>query len=127
MYIPGQGRGWSRVAGALAQRMDPARMDRIWLFPPMTRDGREWATAVIAGREQSGKLKVFTARYMLILRGRERGSGRVEVEEVGIGPEEVIQDVLRGVQERTGETEPPVEISPEVWYGDGDDESATES
>jgi hypothetical protein len=54
---------------------------------------------------------------MLIVRGRERGQGKVAVEEVGEGPKAVVSEVIRGVQERAGETEPPVEISPELWYG----------
>jgi hypothetical protein len=29
----------------------------------------------------------------------------------------VIDDVILGVQERAGETEPPVEVATSVWYG----------
>jgi hypothetical protein len=53
---------------------------------------------------------------MLIVRGRERGQGKVAVEEVGEGPKAVVSQVIRGVRQRAGETEPPVEISPELWY-----------
>jgi hypothetical protein len=39
------------------------------------------------------------------------------VEDVAECPLAVVFDVLKGVQERMAETEPPVEISPAVWYG----------
>jgi hypothetical protein len=53
---------------------------------------------------------------MLVMRGRERGQGKIAVEEVGESPLSVVQEVIRGVQERAGETEPPIEISPGLWY-----------
>jgi hypothetical protein len=40
----------------------------------------------------------------------------VTVEEVGTSPPEVLDEVLRGVQERAGEPEPPVAVPRESWY-----------
>ncbi len=43
------------------------------------------------------------------------------VDDVGTSPAAVLHEVIRGVQDRAGEPEPPVEIAPELWYGDGPD------
>lgn len=124
---PGLGRGWLRVAQAVAESVPPEQIARIWVFHPMRRDDREWGTAVVARAIGDGSRQVvYTGRYMLLLRGRDRGQVRAEVDEVGEGPPDVVYDVIRGVQERSGETEPPVEIEASLWYGGTDDESAAE-
>ena len=105
------------MATAVAEAVPPAEIDRIWLFAPVRQEDREWGTAVIGRRAAGDRLRVYTARYMLVIRGRERGQGRVGVEEIGESPGGVIDDVIRGVQERAGETEPPVEVATALWYG----------
>ena len=112
----GLGVGWTRVADSVAQSVPPEEIERIWLFPPVRKDQREWGTAVVARRVDVDRLRVYTARYMLIVRGRERGQGKVAVEEVGESPDEVVEDVIRGVQVRAGEADPPVEIPAALWY-----------
>lgn len=124
---PGLGLGWTRVAAALAQRVPSAAIERIWLFAPVRREEREWGTAVAACRGSGNRWQVLTASYILVVRGRERGQGRVTVEEVGESSVEVLHEVLAGVQERAAEPDPPVEIAPELWYGDEGDESSAES
>ena len=113
----GLGPGWARVAASVAQAVPPAEIERIWLFPPVRQEDREWGTAVIGRRAEGDRLRVYTAGYMLVVRGRERGQGRVVVDEVGESPAAVIDDVIRGVQERAGEADPPVEVATTVWYG----------
>ena len=115
---PGLGLGWTRVAGTLAGRVEPEEIEGIWLFPPVRREEREWGVAVVACRIDNARQRIFTASYMIIVRGREKGHGKVAVEEVGESPATVLEDVIRGVGERTGEAEPPVEISPDLWYSD---------
>lgn len=125
----GLGMGWVRVADAVAQRVPVTEVERIWVFQPVRREDREWGTAVIARRATPGRFKVYTGSYILFVRGREKGQGRVEVEEVGEGPDEVLADVLAGVQERAGEAEPPGEVPVAAWYeppetSESDDTSA---
>ena len=115
---PGLGPGWSRVAETLVSRVDPEDIEGIWLFHPVRREEREWGVAVIACRTDDERQRIFTASYMIFVRGREKGHGKVAVEEVGESPVTVLEDVIRGVGERTGEAEPPVEITPDLWYGD---------
>lgn len=122
----GLGRGWTRVADVIKERMPINDIDRIWVFPPLRTDGREWGTAVIAQRGPEGRVTVLTAKYMVLTRGKKRGEGRVELDEVGESPSEVVQDVVAGVQGRAGETDPPIEIDPVLWFGADDDEPTAE-
>ncbi len=114
----GLGPGWTRVAEALAKRLEPTSIEGIWLFPPVRREEREWGVALVACRSDAERRRIFTASYMIVLRGRKRGHDRIAVEEVGESPPTVLEHVIRGVLHRSGETEPPVEISPDLWYGE---------
>jgi hypothetical protein len=121
---PGLGLGWTRLAAKVAEQIPAADIARIWLFLPVRRSEREWGTAVIARRVGAGRFRVYTGRYMLVARGRARGEGRLLVEEVGESPEEVVAEVIRGVQDRAGEAEPPIEIEPTLWYPEHDEPAA---
>lgn len=123
---PGLGLGWARVAARVAEVVPPAELDGIWLFAPVRREEREWGTAVVSRRGPGGRRRIYTARYVLVIRGRERGQGKVVVEEAGESPPDVVHTVIAGVQARAGEAEPPVEIPPELWYGADRDEPAPE-
>jgi hypothetical protein len=104
----------------VAARVPPAEIDTIYLFRPYKREGREWGTAVVTRRaaDGGGRLRVYTARYMLIVRGKERGQSKLAVEETGLSPAEVIAQVMQAAAERTGDPEPPVAVGPAVWYDD---------
>ena len=82
----------------------------------MRREDHEWGTAIVARRSEAERIRIYTARYVQTIRGRERGQGRVGIEEVAECPLPVLYEVLKGVQERMAETEPPVKISPSMWY-----------
>jgi len=117
---PGQGPGWAKVAAAVEAEMPPAEIETIYLFRPIKREGREWGTAVVTRRSApaggEGRLRVYTAKYMLIVRGKDRGQAKVEVTEVGLSPAEVLAQVMQATADRTGESEPPVEVGPGAWY-----------
>jgi hypothetical protein len=114
----GHGSGWATLAAAVAQRVPPAEVGSIYLFRPFRREGREWGTAVVTRADPDGRLRVYTARYMLIVRGKDRGQTKVEVEEVGLSPAEVVAQVMRAAADRTGDAEPPLEMGRGVWYAD---------
>jgi hypothetical protein len=114
---PGRGPGWAKLAEALARRVSPAEIETIYLFRPWKREGREWGTAVVACKGGAGdRLRVYTARYMLIVRGKERGQSRIEITETGVSPADVIARVMQAAAERSGDSEPPVAVGPAVWY-----------
>lgn len=50
---------------------------------------------------------VFTARYRLVLKGPERGKWEVEVREEADAPLITVEAVVRGVQQRSGDTGDP--------------------
>ena len=115
---PGRGPGWAKLAEAVAKQVPPDEIETIYLFTPLKREGREWGTAVVARRsaEGGGRLRVYTARYMLVVRGKERGQSRVEVTETGLSPAEVIAQVMQATADRTGDPEPPIAVGAAVWY-----------
>ena len=115
---PGQGAGWAKLAAAVEAQVPPAEIATIHVFRPIKRDGKEWGTAVVTRRSitPEGRLRVYTAKYMLIVRGKERGQGKCEVVEVALSPAEVLAQVMQATVDRGGDTEPPVELSPAVWY-----------
>ena len=115
---PGRGLGWAKLAEAVAARVAPAEIDTIYLFRPLKREGREWGTAVVTCRAAAGggRLRVYTARYMLVVRGKERGQAKLEVEETALSPADVIAQVMQAAAERSGDPEPPVAVGPAVWY-----------
>jgi hypothetical protein len=100
----------------VALRVPPAEIETIYLFRPIKREGREWGTAVVTQRHSEGRLVVYTARYMLVVRGKERGQTRFEVQEVALSPAEIVAQVMQGTAERTGESEPPLAMGAAVWY-----------
>lgn len=110
--------GWAKVAEAVEAQVPPTEIETIYLFRPIKREGREWGTAVVTRRSASpeGRLRVYTAKYMLIVRGKERGQAKVEVAEVGLSPAAVLAQVMQATADRGGETEPPVELGPGAWY-----------
>jgi hypothetical protein len=117
---PGQGPGWAKLAAAVEAQVPPAEIETIYVFQPIKRDGREWGTAVVTRKpsteEGGSRLRVYTAQYMLIVRGKERGQTKLEVVEVGLSPAEVLAQVMQATVDRGGDSEPPIELSPGVWY-----------
>ena len=112
----GDGPGWAKLAEAVRNAVPPAEIETIYLFQPIKREGREWGTAVVTRASPEGRLRVYTARYMLVVRGKERGQSKIEVTEVALSPAEVLEQVMAATAERTGEAEPPVAMGRAVWY-----------
>jgi len=86
----------------------PGEIETIYVFRPIKREGKEWGTAVVTRKAPDGRLRVYTAKYMLIVRGKERGQSKIEVAEVGLSPAEVLAQVMQATVDRGGDTEPPV-------------------
>jgi hypothetical protein len=100
----------------VAAQVPPGEIEALHVFRPFRREGREWGTAVVTRRAADGRVRVYTARYQLIVRGKERGRVKLAVEEVGRSPAEVLELVMRDAAERSGEAEPPATVDPAVWY-----------
>jgi hypothetical protein len=109
------GLGWGRLAQAVAATVPPAEVDAVWVFPPLRRDGREWGTAVLS-RADGDRRRIYTARYMLAIKGKERGKFDAWVEEVGSGPVEALDRLLHEAHRRIDDEHPPLSIPPETWF-----------
>jgi len=107
--------GWEQLAEAVAQVLPPSEIDDIWIFPPLRRDAREWGTAVLSRRDGERR-RIYTARYVLTIKGKERGRFESSVVEVGTGPQEVLLRVLQEAQRRTEDEQPPVSVPPDQWF-----------
>ena len=115
LSLPGTGPGWSRLAEAVAASVPPAEVDQVWVFSPLRREGREWGTAVLS-RSDGERRRIYTARYVLNIKGKERGKFEASVEEVGSGPAEALDRLLQEAHRRIDDEQPPLPISPEAWF-----------
>jgi len=109
------GAGWARLAAAVGEQIPPSEVDGVWVFTTLRRDGGEWGTAVLS-RVDGDRRRIYTARYMLALKGKERGKFEAWVEEVGSGPAEALARLLQEVQRRIDDEQPPVPVPPESWF-----------
>src|SRR6185295_18055772 len=88
------GPGWARLAAAVVELVPPAEVDGVWVFSTLRHEGREWGTAILS-RVDGERRRIYTARYMLQLKGKERGKFEASVDEVGSGPVEALAQLLR--------------------------------
>ena len=107
--------GWVRLAQAVAQVSPPAEVDAVWVFAPLRREANEWGTAVVS-RVEGERRRIYTARYILAIKGKERGKFQTTIQEVGTGPTEVLTRVLQEAERRSDDEHPPTEVPPETWF-----------
>jgi hypothetical protein len=109
--------GWARLAGAVAEVVPPAEVDGVWIFSPLRHEGREWGTAVLS-RLDGDRRRIYTARYVLAIKGKERGKFEATVQEVGSGPVAALTRLLQDAQKRIDDEQPPTPVPPESWFPD---------
>jgi hypothetical protein len=108
------GEGWSRLAVAVASEVPPAEVDGVWVFRPIRQEAREWGTAIVS-RVEGDRRRIYTARYVHTIKGKERGKWTSALEEVGSGPVEALDELIKGVERRADE-EMPTRIPPTEWF-----------
>ncbi len=108
------GNGWSRLAAAVAEQIPAAEVDGVWVFSTLRHEGREWGTAVLS-RVDGDRRRIYTARYMLQVKGKERGKFEASVDEVGSGPVEALAQLLQDAQRRIDDEQPPEPVPPDEW------------
>lgn len=119
MTVAGVGPGWARLAEAVAGVLPAAEVDGVWVFSPLRREGREWGTAVLS-RVDGDRRRIYTARYVLAVRGKERGKFEATVQEVGSGPVEALAKLLQDAQKRVDDEQPPLPVAPDRWFAPAD-------
>ena len=111
----GAGSGWTRLAAAVAEVVPPGEVDGVWLFSTLRHEGREWGTAVLS-RVDGDRRRIYTARYQLAVRGKERGKFESSVQEVGSGPVAALAQLLQDAAKRIDDEHPPQPVEPESWF-----------
>jgi hypothetical protein len=106
--------GWSRLAEAVFAAIPAEEVDGLWQFLPLRAGKRELGTAILARRD-GDRRRIYTARYVLTIRGKERGAFESHVEEVGSGPAETLDQMLLDVRRRLDEDDAPVPVEVAVW------------
>jgi hypothetical protein len=111
------GSGWGRLAEHVAGAIPATEIDGVWQFRTIRRDGREFGTALLARVDGASRerRRIYTARFMHTLKGKERGKFEASLEEVGSGPVETLADLLAGVRKRL-EDEDPRPVSVADWF-----------
>ena len=109
------GSGWERLAQAVSEMLPPAEIDGVWIFAPLRREDREWGTAVLS-RVDGDRRRIYTARYVLAVKGKQRGKFESTIQEVGSGPLEALARVLQEAQRRIDDEHPPSSVAPESWF-----------
>ena len=115
------GDGWSRLARAVADEVPPAEVDGVWVFRSIRQESREWGTAILS-RVEGDRRRIYTARYVHTIKGKERGKWSAVLEEVGSGPLEAIDELIKGVERRADE-EMPTPVPPSEWFPPANDGS----
>jgi hypothetical protein len=115
------GSGWGRLAEYVAGALPVQEIDAVWQFRTIRRDGREFGTAILACVEGGAqeRRRIYTARFMHTLKGKERGKFEAQLEEVGSGPLDALGDLLAGVRKRLEDEDPrPVPVGD--WFPTAD-------
>ena len=112
---PVAGSGWDRLAQAVAEMVPTAEVDAVWVFTPLRREAREWGTAVVS-RIDGERRRIYTARYVLAVKGKERGKFEASVQEVGAGPIEAFDRLVQEAHRRIDDEHPPISVPPASWF-----------
>jgi hypothetical protein len=112
---PGTGPGWERLVEELKAALRPGEIDRIWVFKVVRREGRDFGTAILS-RVDGERRRIYTARFILTVKGKKRGAFEWELEEVGSGPLTALDELLALVPRRSDEEEPPAPVDTGSWF-----------
>jgi hypothetical protein len=112
---PGEGERWQRLAEWLRTQVAAEEVDGIWVFRVVRRDQREFGTAVLS-LVTGDRRRIVTARYVALIKGRERGGFSTQIEEVGSGPLEALHELLAMVPVRADDEDPPAAVDIALWF-----------
>jgi len=115
------GEGLARLLDLVAERMPRAEVEAVWAFPGVRREGREYGVAVIERRLEGERRLVYRGRYVVQMKGQERGKVAVELEETAEALPETLQRVLEGVRQRADEAGDAEPVDIRAWRGDAGD------
>ncbi|HTT66497.1 MAG TPA: hypothetical protein VMF70_00585 [Gemmatimonadales bacterium] len=115
-----------RLLEALAERMPREEVEAVYAFPPVRREGREHAVAVVSRIVGGDRRLVYRARFVVSLKGPERGRVAVTVEETAEAPAGLLPEVLEGVRRRADEAGDAEPVDLTAWKAVQGERSTTE-
>lgn len=113
--VPGDSPNWQRLAGWVRDQMPVGEIDGVWVFRVLRRDQKEFGTAVLS-RADGERRCIYTATYTATIKGKQRGAFESQLQEVGSGPVETLQELLALVPVRADDEEPPVPVDVGRWF-----------
>ncbi len=118
---PGVPEAVPRTLSEIADRLDVAMMDRVWVFPPLKRGRKESGLVVVSLHmdDDTERRRLVTISYAAERRGLELMLDSTYTEE-GQAPPDMLPRVMEGVVRRAGEDhtaarEVEVERTPELF------------
>ena len=105
----------ARLLEALAERMPRAEVEAVYAFPPVRREGQDHGVAVVSRLLDGDRRLVYRARYVVALKGPERGKVTVTVEETAEAPAGLLPEVLEGVRRRADEAGEAERVDLTAW------------
>lgn len=112
---PGESPHWERLALWIRDRLPAVDIDGVWVFRVLRRDHKEFGTAVLS-RVDGDRRRIYTATYTATIKGKQRGQFESQLDEVGSGPLEALQELLALVPVRADDEEPPVAVVVSLWF-----------
>jgi hypothetical protein len=112
---PGSGSGWDQLVPAIAQALGQGDVDGIWIFRVVRSGGRDFGTAVIS-QVDGDRRRIYTARFVLTVKGKKRGAFESELIELGSGPLEAREELLALVPRRAELDDPLVPVPVSQWF-----------
>lgn len=96
---PGVPEGLATTIGLVRRRLGADSIDRLWIFPAMTRGRRERGLIAISCFAEAGRRRLYTAAYLARRSGLSLGV-EPELVEQGIAPADSLPRVMTGVVRR---------------------------
>jgi len=112
---PGVGEGWTRLVEVVGQALPVSEIDGVWVFKTIRYNARDFGTAILS-RADGDRRRIYTASFILTVKGKARGQFSSEIAEVGSGPLEALAELLALVPKRSEDEEPPTAIPAEQWF-----------
>ncbi|MDE0475768.1 MAG: hypothetical protein OXI50_14515 [Gammaproteobacteria bacterium] len=99
MSDPGVPEGLATTLALVRSRLGADSIDRLWIFPPMTRGRRERGLVAISCFAEKERRRLFTAAYQARRSGLDLGVAP-ELVEQGLAPVDSLARVMAGVVRR---------------------------
>lgn len=96
---PGVPEGLPTTLGLVRQRLGARSIDRLWIFPAITRGRRERGLVAVSCFQEADRRRLYTAAYLARRSGLTLGV-EPELVEQGLAPADCLPRIMTGVVRR---------------------------